>query len=223
MKSGHYATELGGRSIAVEVADAWLTTTAVLYVEDEQVSRGSADLETVLLEHDDVRVRVKSRLSGAVARCELILTDEPDGDDDPVEHYVPLDPPPGTRAARLAEFQRERPRLYAARHVAIAAGQILIAVVGVGALLRGLLPRLDLSWLPDLDMSWVPDVNLSWIPDPLGWLWSRLPDISIPGWLDPVLETSKYWVPILVAIGIALNEVDKRRKANDAKREADKS
>lgn len=215
MKSGRYTTELRGRSIEVEVADSWLTTTAILYVDTEQVAQDSADLEAILLEHDDLRVRIKSRLSGSVDRCALVLTTDSADGDEPVEHQVPLDPPAGTRAARLAEFQRERPRLYAARHVAIAAGQILIAVVGIGALVKGLLPRLDISW--------VPDVDLSWIPDPLGWLWGLVPDISIPGWLDPVLETSKYWLPILIAIGIASNEVDKRRKANDAKREADES
>lgn len=217
MKSGRYTTELAGRPIEVEVSDRWLSSTAVLYIDGEKMAEGSESLETIDLEHDDVHVRVKTPLSGGVGRCELILADEPDGDDEATEHRVPLEPPAGTRAARLAEFQRQRPQVYAARHVAIAIGQVLVAVVGIGVLVRGLLPRVG---LPSIDL---PSVDLSWIPDPLGWLFGLLPNVSLsmPGWLDPILATSRYWVPVLIAIGVAMNEVDKRRKANDAKQQRD--
>lgn len=136
-------------------------------------------------------------------------------------HRVPLDPPPGTRAARLAAFQHAHPRVYASRHVVSAAGQVLLVVLGVGVLVRGLLPSIDWAWLPEVDTSWLPDVDLSWIPDRLGWLWSLLPDISMPGWWNTLIGSTKYWLPILIAIGVAANEVERRRKARQAKSERD--
>ncbi|UYM06255.1 hypothetical protein [Solicola gregarius] len=182
--------------------------------------RARGRFEAIDLRYEEVRVHVKTPVSGGVERCQLILADAADGDRDPVEYRVPLDPPEGTRAARLAEFQRDRPRLYAARHVVIAAGQILIALVGIGALVRGLLPRID---LPSIDLSWLPDLDFSWMPDPFGWLSGLLPDISPPDWVDSVMGTSKYWLPILIAVFVAKNEAEKRRKANDAKQRRDES
>lgn len=87
---------------------------------------------------------------------------------------------------------------------------------------RGLLPRIDFSWLPEIDVSWLPDVDLSWIPDPLGWLWRLLPDVTMPGWWDDVLSSTKYWLPIVFAVLIAAGEVDKRRKARNAKDERER-
>ena len=38
----------------------------------------------------------------------------------------------------------------------------------------------------------------------------------IPPWLQAVVATSRYWMPILIAIGVAVHEVD-RRKKNDSR------
>lgn len=112
-----------------------------------------------------------------------------------------FDPPPGTLAARLLTFQRQHPSLYASRQVAIAVGEVVLGLLGVALfiqlILRGVvnwiterLPRFDLPSLP-----W-PDIDLPSIP------WPDLPDFALPGGLLAVAGTAKYWVPILVAIGL---------------------
>jgi hypothetical protein len=94
---------------------------------------------------------------------------------------------------RLANLERKRPRLYAARHVAKGVGQVLVAVVGFGLAVR-FLP------LPDLPL---PDVDLPGLP---------APDFSLPGWLAAIVGTAKFWVPVLIGILVALGEVERRRK-----------
>ena len=100
---------------------------------------------------------------------------------------------------RLAKLERERPRLYAARHVAKGVGQVLLAVVGVGLAVR-FLPLPDLP-LPNLDVPELPR-----------------PDLSVPGWLAAILGTAKFWGPILAGVLIALGELERRRK-RDQERE----
>jgi hypothetical protein len=104
---------------------------------------------------------------------------------------------------RLAKLERERPRVYAARHVAKGVGQVLLAVVGIGLAVRFLpLPAVP---LPDLDLPGLPS-----------------PDISLPGWIASVLSTAKFWGPILAGILVALAELDRRRK-RDQERETKES
>jgi hypothetical protein len=94
---------------------------------------------------------------------------------------------------RLGKLERERPRLYAARHVAKGAGQALLAVVGVGVAVR-FLPLPDLP-LPNLDVPELPR-----------------PDLSVPGWLAAILGTAKFWGPILAGVLVGLGELERRRK-----------
>jgi hypothetical protein len=100
---------------------------------------------------------------------------------------------------RLAKLERERPRLFAARHVAMGAGKALLAVVGVGLAVR-FLPLPDLP-LPNLDVPELPR-----------------PDLSVPSWLAAILGTAKFWGPILVGVLVALGELERRRK-RDQERE----
>jgi hypothetical protein len=100
---------------------------------------------------------------------------------------------------RLAKLERERPRLYAARHVAKGAGQALLAVVGVGLAVR-FVP------LPDLPM---PNLDVPELPRP---------DLSVPGWLAAIVGTAKFWGPILAGLLVALGELERRRK-RDRERE----
>jgi hypothetical protein len=94
---------------------------------------------------------------------------------------------------RLAKLERERPRLFAARHVAKGVGQVLLAVIGLGLAVR-FLP------FPDLPL---PDVDLPGLPGP---------DLSPPGWLAAILGTAKFWVPILIGALVALGELERRRR-----------
>ncbi len=124
---------------------------------------------------------------------------------------VPFEPPRGTRAHRTWQLQQDHAGLYASRHVAIAVARTLGALLGISALLVALLPRVDLSWLPRPDLgkpSWWPDVSLwGWLPDV---------DLAAPEWLRPVLRSAKFWVPVLVAIVVAANEYERRRKQTDS-------
>ena len=88
--------------------------------------------------------------------------------------------PRTTRLARFRGFQEKHPNLYASRHVAVNVGGTLLAILGVSALLRTLLPKLDLpsidlnppDWLRYLDpwrylkplFEWVPDLDLPHAP-----------------------------------------------------------
>ena len=127
---------------------------------------------------------------------------------------VPFEPAPGTFAARLGRFQLAHPHLWAARHVVLATGRVLAGLLGIVLVLQ-LVLRQVLAWisdrLPDLDLPDVPwpDVDLPSIP----WPDVDLPDVSLPGWLLVLVGTAKFWVPILVAVVLAVREVRRRKRA----------
>ncbi len=129
-------------------------------------------------------------------------------------------PPPGSVAARLAAFRLAHPRVWASRHVVLAAARIGLALLGVAAFLRLLVQPL-LDWLLGLlrpFFAWLrgllPDIDLPDIPWPdIPWPDIDLPDLHAPGWLLLLLATAKFWGPILVAIGAAVVEVQRRRRA----------
>ncbi|HET6391262.1 MAG TPA: hypothetical protein VFG13_00430 [Blastococcus sp.] len=135
---------------------------------------------------------------------------------------VPFEPAPGTFAARLRRFQREHPHLWAARHVVLATCRVLAGLLGVVLFLQLVLRQL-LAWLsdhlPDLDLPDIPwpDVDLPSIP----WPDVDLPDVSLPGWLLALVGTAKFWVPILVAVVLAVREVRRRKQAPVAAADAE--
>ncbi|NYI05171.1 hypothetical protein [Allostreptomyces psammosilenae] len=135
---------------------------------------------------------------------------------------LPFEPPAGSRASRLARLKREHPALYASRHVAIAVLEVGLAVLGVGALLRALLPRIDWSFLPEIDLSWIPRPHLD-LPNPLSWIpWPEidlpdvdLPDIdlpALPGWISEIMDSVGLVIPILIAVAVAVEETRRRRR-----------
>jgi hypothetical protein len=126
----------------------------------------------------------------------------------------PFAPPPGSFAARLLVFQRNHPRLYASRHVVLAVAKVVTALLGLAVLIRLLLqPVLD--WiterLPDIDLPSIPwpDIDLPDIP----WPDIDLPDLAVPTWLRVIIGTAKFWLPVLIAIGVAVAETRRRRAA----------
>ncbi|WP_214407847.1 hypothetical protein [Pseudonocardia lacus] len=200
---------------------------------------GGEDDAAAAEEGDDAGARhstvlVLSPLPGVVARA-LLLVPRPSGGTTPdCGRPVPAElvealpkslarfatsarhefgPPPGSVAARLAVFRREHPRLWAARHVVLAALKVGFALLGLAAFLRLLVAPL-LGWLrgllPDIDLPDIPwpDIDLPDIP----WPDIDLPDLHAPGWLLVLLGTAKFWVPILVAVGVAVVEVRRRRR-----------
>ena len=193
----------------------------------ETDSVGHADLG----KGTDHHVRVVWWWRGRVARCALVesreTSDEADSDDTlPMPRrdvLTPLAPPPGTRAARRYEMAQRHPRLYAARHVVFKVGGFLVAALGIGALVRallnGVLPRISFDWLPDIERpGWLKYLNpfwylrrvFGWVPDLFAWL----PDIDLPDgrWIN-------YVVGVVVAIGVASEEVTRRRKRDEREAE----
>ena len=192
---------------------------AQLLVDGAPVAAGSADaVGDVTLEHGARRVHVAWWWRGRVGSCVLLEPDERLGGALGRRRLrTPFVPPAGTRAARLHRFSEEHPRLFAARHVVISVGGVVLGVLGVSALVsalvRSLLPRIDGSWLPQL-----PDLHPpAWLRylDPAYWLRRLLPDWDLLGWLPDLSLPDAPWlrlvVPVLVAVAVARAEVARRR------------
>jgi hypothetical protein len=188
-------------------------------------------------------VLVLSMLPGTVSRALLLVprldSTDPDRDPDEPDEAQPdgkvmpalpkgiagltglaaaerhlFDPPPGSFAARLLVFQQNHPRLYAFRHVVRAIGGVAAGLLGLAVFVRLLLqPVLD--WiadrLPDIELPSIPwpDIDLPSIP----WPDIDLPELAVPSWLRVILGTAKFWLPVLIAIGVAMAEIRRRRAA----------
>jgi hypothetical protein len=124
----------------------------------------------------------------------------------------PFAPPRGSFAARLLAWQRKHPRLHASRHVVLAVGKVAAALLGLGLLVRLLLqPVLDwiTARLPNINLPSIPWPSIPW-PD-IGLPDIDLPDLALPIWLRVIIGTAKFWLPVLIAIGVAVAEVRRRR------------
>jgi len=103
----------------------------------------------------------------------------------------------------------------------LAVGKVLLAALGLSVFLQ-LIFRRVIGWIadrllrvdlpeipwPDIDppsLPW-PDFDLPSVP----WPDVNLPDLALPGWLLLAMATAKYWIAILIAIGVAAREVRRR-------------
>lgn len=131
---------------------------------------------------------------------------------------IPFEPPAGTRAHRAHVFKRDHPKLYAARHLVIAVGEVVVALVGIRIAI-GIIPWDKLPF-PDLDL---PSIDLPSIPWPdIDWPDLDLPDIdwpSLPGWVTAILDNKQFWLPILIAVFATFGEVERRRKRREREAE----
>lgn len=130
---------------------------------------------------------------------------------------------PTSREARRDRLAREHPVRFTLQRVGVAVVEVVLGVLGVGAIIgvfvRGLLPDINWAWLPDVSVpQWIQNLEPpEWLRyiDPFYWL-GRLdipwPSIDLPGWLT---GSTKYWLPIAIALVVALGEVDRRRKKAD--------
>jgi len=199
-----WGIEHDGRRIEVEPDNSsWSGTVVRLFVDGEQVAEVKKGEKKITVESAD-GLSVKTWLSwsgGTIQRAELTAHDgaEP----------LPLEPEPGSRAARREAWAREHPGLYSARHAAKGVGEVLIGLVGFAFLLRllaGLVPDISID-LPEIDLP-LPSIDLP-LPavDP--------PDVdlpAVPAWIRAIGETSKYWTPIAIGIAIAVGEYRRRRR-----------
>ncbi len=163
----------------------------------ETVAERKANGKQTVLEGDGFEVRaVMPFWGGSVSRarsCPRTRTSS-----------TSLDPAPGTRAATVAAWGRKHPKLYASRHVLTGATQVALAIIGLTFLLE-LLPAIP--W-PDIDLPSlpVPSIDLPDIP------WPSIDLPEVPGWVRAVLDSKRYWLPIVIGLVLAMREVDRRKK-----------
>lgn len=223
--AGRWTLDHGGHRLEVETGrDGW-NRFARLYVDGEPAAETTTDALKATLTHGEASVAVAfdvlGLLDGQAARCDLAPPAPGKTEDGGAggakaasQPSEPFEPPGGTRAARREALARAHPVLYASRHVAVAAGKMLLPVLGLGALIQVLLGAVPLPdvRLPDIDAPSLPWPDIPW-PD--------LPDVSAPPWLAAVLAAAKFWIPLLIAVGVAVREA-RRRKRAAAARDADR-
>ncbi len=204
----------------VEAGRSSSGTTVHLLIDGQQVSERPAgfasttfdltELDTGLdLEALDLAgarvVAAPAWRRGRVGACRLELPG-PVG-----RERLPFEPPAGTRAHRGYTFRQEHPRLHAARHVVVGGVQVAVAVVGL-SLVVNWLPWGAIPWpdwhLPRIDLPAIPWPDLPAIPWP-DW---RLPDWHLPAWVQAVLDSRQYWLPVLIGAALAAGELDRRRR-----------
>jgi hypothetical protein len=213
-----FTLEEGGHAYAVETDSAGLNTVARLFVDGQQADEQKGMEKAIHLNGGDLTVVVSLNWLGHVS--EILAVPRGTDPKKAEEEGIAFTPPAGSRAARLAELRRKHPTLYAARHVVLALAQVLVGAIGIGALLwglvEGLLPRINLP-RPDLpDIPW-PNIDLPAIPLPnFPWPDIDLPDLSFLAPLGDLWNSFNWIVPIVIAILVALNEIEKRRKREKA-------
>jgi hypothetical protein len=187
-----FSIEHDGRHIEVVPESTLRKDVVRLLIDGEDVAEAKPNGADTVVAGDGVEVHVVMPWHGVtITRAELVGPDGP----------VPLAPAPGSAAARREELERERPGLYAARHVAKGVAQALAAVIGIGLLIR-LLP--DISLPIDLPEPDLPDLPLPSID---------LPSLALPGWLQAILASKAIWLPLILGVVIALREWRRRRPA----------
>ena len=126
---------------------------------------------------------------------------------------IDLDPEPGSPAALLDARMRAHPRRYAARHVVSGVAKVVVPIL-LTILVARFAVRID--W-PDWDLPSLPRPDLPDLVPSVPWPDVSLPDL--PGWVKEAAQYAKYVVPVLIGIGLASNEVTRRRKQDELKEE----
>jgi hypothetical protein len=182
-----FSIEHDGRHVEVVPYSSLRKDCVQLRIDGAIVAEAKPNGADTVVEGDGVQVRVVMPWHGvSIKRAEL---DSPEGP-------LRLTPAPGSTAARRDQLERERPGLFAARHVAKGVAQALVAIIGIGLAIR-LLPDISLPVdLPDLPL---PDI------DP--------PSLELPGWLQAILASKAIWLPVILGVVIALREWRRRRPA----------
>lgn len=214
-----HTLDRAGHHIEVEVGAVKLTNTARLFIDGQQIDEQHASLgDRTRFQWNGSAIVVQwGWWSGQVMKCVLVEERDP-GNAQPKIDETPFAPPPGTRAAKLAQFRHEHPALYAMRHVVRATLQVALPLLGLGALFTALLPQVDWAWAAELGVfiralrmqigAWLPDVSLP-LPSPRAWIM----------WIvtSPWFIWGKWILPIIIAIFVAIEEVQrhKRRQHNE--------
>lgn len=228
---GRWRLVHGGRRLEVETERAGWDHTARLYADGERLAEATG-FPKVTLPFGELEVvaafDAMGLVTGQAARCVLRVREAGEdgesaeeaeeeaeertsGETAAVREPVAFEPPAGTRAARREAFARAHPELYASRHVAAAVGRVLFPLLGLGVLVKLLLALVP--WpkvaLPDVDLPSVPWPDVPWPDAP----WPDLPEVSAPSWARTLLAAAKVAVPVLIAVGVAAREVERRKRS----------
>lgn len=175
-----------------------------------------ADKVTVKPEDDDAgQLVVRFSGTGAPRRATLYGADE-DAQAATGLGGVDLVPEEGSKAAAYEDKIREHPTRYALIATAGGVAKVVVPIL-VGLLVVRFAVNLPWSdWnLPDLPSIPTPDLpSIPWPSIP----WPDLPDVSVPGWVQWLLDKVKYVWPVVLAYVLARAEI-KRRRQQDERRQ----
>lgn len=192
--------EIDGRLHRVELSDAFVAR-VTWTVDGEQVASGRVgDRRTTLSAGKQGRLVVRTSLLGK-PRSAIVL-----GKDDLVGG-TELTPEAGSRAAAHHEKVLAHPGRYTLIETLGAAGGVVVPII-VFAILARLAFEIPWPGLPSIPWPNLPDIDLPSIP----WPSIDLPDVAVPGWVETVLASAKYVVPVIVAFVLARGEVRRRRR-----------
>jgi hypothetical protein len=182
-----FTIEHDGRHVEVVPYSSLKKDVVQLRIDGDLVAEVKPNGADTVVAGDGVEVRVVMPWHGvSITRAELVRPEGP----------LRLAPAPGSTAARREQLERERPGLYAARHVARGIAQAAAAIIGIGFAIR-LLP--DISMPIDLPEPPLPDIHLD------------LPSLEPPDWLAAILASKAIWLPVILGVVIALREWRRRR------------
>ncbi len=117
-----------GTDFEVETGDE-PRTTRLLADGSEVDAQTTGYWESSTLSHADTTIEVRWGPRNTITSCHLLAPEEAD---EPAK--IPLAPPPGSKAAKREAFQRDHPTAYVVRRTAWAGVEILVGVLGIGAL-----------------------------------------------------------------------------------------
>lgn len=214
VQSAPFTCQTPSHLLSVTAESQGIQTSVRLFRDGELVAERRGMDSTVTLRASEHVVVVKVGPFGGITQALLL----PEGTDpkDAQKLGAEFAAPPGTFAARVQAWGNRHPDLYAARHVVIAIGQMVLGIIGFSAILFGLLPSipwpniaLDLL-LPHIALPAlpIPEITLPAIPLPA----IALPQIRPPAWLEPLSSALKYLSPIVIAVVIAVREARHRRQ-----------
>jgi len=199
---------IDGRRHRVEMSDAFVARLTWTIDGDQVASGRVGDRRTTLSAGERGRLVTRTSLLGR-PRSAIVL-----GKDD-LAGGTELTPAPGSRAAAHQEKVLAHPGRYTALETLGAAGGVVVPII-VFAILARLAFEIPWPDLPSIPWPDLPDINLPSIP----WPSIDLPDIAVPGWVETVLASAKYVLPVVVAFVLARGEVRRRRRDAEARDDA---
>lgn len=196
-----FGTDISGRRIDIRPKGWTSDGKYELLLDGEVVSETKPKNGRVEVSHGDVTVKAKLTTFEQSIRWAEATVGEGES--------VPLDPEPGSRQAKLEEYAVSHPKLYAARHVVVGIGKVVIPILGVG-LVFNLLPSFSVP---------TPDVSLPSFSIPFPEI--HLPDLpALPGWVQTVADSLKFVTPVLIGVWLARREYIRRKETEEKKKRA---